>query len=625
MTPQRLAGTFGHVGQLEPSRLGEALVPDAATVVVDGPLRVAFTAGAPADSRGPLCLLDGYLDNERDLRNELQLASACSTQEVLAAGWQRWGRELPRRMRGDFVLLIWDSEHNDGLLARDQLGIRSLFLSESAGYLCFATEIRFLLSLLPRRPPPDAVGVAHWIGMSGRPGSGTLYAGVRSLGPGSMVLLGDDAVAETAYWAPRFVEPLFVSEMDFAARVRESMVRAVGRRVNPAGLTGVMMSGGLDSASVAAIAAERAPGHVRAYSAAFPDHPGVDESALIAELRSELGLPGMTAEVRPGGLVASALTSVRDWQVPLTSWGDFWASALLRAASRAGVKVMLGGDGGDELFGARFWLLSDRLRSGHPLHALAAARELPGAGDRPPLRALVRMLRDFGLVGVPPRALHELFRRPFARRDIPSWIRPRAARDLLDSADPYAWKQLDGPRWWAGTAHLLTSGVEEAGVFEDHRHRATSAGVDARHPLFDLDLLELGLRQPPMMTFDRYRDRPIMRLSMEGLLPDVVRLRAHKALFNSILVDSLLGPDRAAVDQLLGHPNAELGAYVDLKGMRASLLSRDAPMTGAFQWMEQVWRLVTMECWLRSQAGTASATLDSEIAATAPSLMLRQA
>jgi hypothetical protein len=89
---------------------------------------------------------------------------------------------------------------------------------------------------------------------------------------------------------------------------------------------------------------------------------------------------------------------------------------------------------------------------------------------------------------------------------------------------------------------------------------------------------------------------------MAGLLPDSVRLRPGKARFESLVVDSLAGPDRAAVEALLGDRAAELGAYVDLGRVRDELLN--SPPAGGlsrFRWMWQVWRLTTAECWLRSQ------------------------
>ncbi len=612
-----LAGVFDPRDRTDSSRLAAALTPHASTIVAHGPLRVAYSGPASGSPR-PLCLLDGYVDNASELSAALDSPAGESLEELLAAGYRRWGQELLPRMRGDFVLLIWDSERCEGLLARDQMGVRSMFLHDSSEGLCFANEIRPLLALLPRRPEPDPVSLAHWLAMSSRPGSATLFAGIRRLNPGAVLLLDRDGVREERYWAPRFTEPLAGAEPDLARQIRATLDRAVARRIGADGLTGVLMSGGLDSSSVAAVAATQAPGRVSAYAAVFPDHPAIDESTLIDELRTALDLPGITAEVRAGGLLASALEVVKAWGMPPVGWGDFWVLPLMRAAAAAGVRVMLGGDGGDELFGARAYLLADRLRAGHPFQAVGLARELPGAGYGPGHRAVARVVGSMAVAGALPYRLHKTLRRPFAGRGAPAWLRPEVTRDLLDSDDPLAWKRLDGPRWWANIAHGLTRGIEEGGVFEHQRRGAASAGLEVRHPLLDLDLVELGLRQPPLATFDRYRNRPVLRASMAGLLPDAVRLRPQKALFDSLLVDCLAGPDGVALRRLLTDPRAELRAYVDLGGLKRDLFDTDRHRREQpFRWMWQVWRLAAAEYWLRAQTDPAGEALSGDLKASA--------
>jgi asparagine synthase (glutamine-hydrolysing) len=619
-----LVGACGPRGLRESSALAGALAPHEATVVQMGPLRVAYS-GPANHEHTPLCLLDGYLDNHAELSAELGSHAGADTEALLAAGWRRWGLDLLPRLRGDFALVIWDASRDQGLLARDQLGVRSLFLSDTGGELCFASEIRHLLAALPTRPAPDRVSVAHWITMSNRPGCATLYEGVRRLNPGSALLLDGSGTREVQYWAPRFAEPLDEREPQLVERTRAELTRAVGRRLSPEGLTGILMSGGLDSSSVAALAATQAPGRVWAQAAVFPEHPAVDESRLIDQLRSSLELPGMTAEVRAGGLLGSALDSIAEWQLPLRSWGDFWALPLLRAAAAEGVRVTLGGDGGDELFGVRAYLLADRVRAGHPLQALRLVRELPGAGDRPARRDVARIYANTALAGALPYSVHALAQRGLASRRSPPWLLKAAARPLAHDDDPLAWKRLDGPRWWAETAHGLTRGVEETGVFDHQRRRGASAGLQARHPLFDLDLVELCLRLPPLSSFDRHRSRPLLRAAMAGLLPDAVRLRPQKALFDSLLIEILQGADGTLARELLDDPRAEIRAYVDQPAMQRALFGAEAGSSqGSFQWMWQLWRLLTAECWLRSQAGSAD-ILALKARASAPRLHTHRA
>jgi asparagine synthase (glutamine-hydrolysing) len=611
-----LTGAFDPEDRLDCSRLPDTQSACAKANVKRGPLRISN--GGPVFARtGRLCVFDGHLDNADALAGELRCASL-PVQELLAEGYRRWGAGLLPRLRGEFALLLWDEQRGDGLLARDQLGVHSVFLCDAPGGLYFASEIHELLAMLPKRPAPDPVGVAHWIAVSGRPGPGTLYSGIRRLGPGSALLIDRRGARERRYWTARFSEPLELAGEELSGSVRGALEQAVGRRLNPHSPTGVLMSGGLDSASVAALAAERAPGHVRAYSGTFPDHPAVDETGLVDELRERLGLGGVTAQVRSGGLLASALESQAASQLPLVAWGDFWTLPLLRVAASDGVRWIVGGDGGDELFGARAYLLADGVRAGHVVQAVKLARELPGAGDHPPRREVLAVLRELALGGALPYRVHDGARRLLAGDKAPGWLLGAAARDLRGSLDPLAWKRLDGPRWWAHLAHGLTCGVEQTGVFEHQRLRATLAGVQARQPLFDLDLVELCLRIPPQASFDRHLNRPTLRAAMAGSLPDAVRLRPAKAWFDSLIVDCLNGPDRAAVVALLDDRNAELGAYVDLAHVRRALLETDplSPGNDRFRWMHQLWRLVTAECWLRQQADPGGAVLSPSTAAS---------
>jgi asparagine synthase (glutamine-hydrolysing) len=603
-----LAGTLDPDARADPRRLVAALAPAEASAFADAPLHVAFT-GPTATSGSELCLLDGFLDNTAELAVELGKGWTDSeprnSEELLLAGYQRWGLGLLERMRGDFVLLIWDSERGEGLLARDQLGVRPLFLHEAAGALRFASELRYLLALLSAHPAPDPAGVAHWIAVSNRSGPETLYAGIRRLGPGEVLLLSRRGWRFKRYWEPHYQGTSALGAAELAGGVRVGLERAVRRRSGREGGTGVLMSGGLDSSAIAAVGASLGEERPLAYSATFPEHPVADEAALIAELGGALGLSGVAAEVRPGGLVAAALEYLAEWQAPLLGWGDFWALPLLRAAAADGVTTMLDGDGGDELFGLRSYLMADHLRGGHPLRALKLVRDLPGAGLHVPLREVASVVRSFALAGALPYGMQNAMRAPLARRQAPPWLSPQAARDLVSSDDPYAWKRLDGPRWWAHAAHGISYGIEQVGVFEHQRRRAAMAGLEARHPMLDLDLVELALSQPPEASLDRRYNRPLLRDAVAGLLPDSVRLRPGKARFESLIVSCLTGADAAAMRAVLSNPRAELGAYLELSRMRAELLDSDVLLRHSpFRWMWQVWRLLTAELWLRSQHGS---------------------
>ncbi|MGN6586627.1 MAG: asparagine synthetase B family protein [Solirubrobacterales bacterium] len=556
--------------------------------------------GETSVAGGMVCRFDGRLDNAEMLLRELgqdgERAGGGSIEDLLARGFRRWGTSLPERMRGDFALLAWDPERREGLLARDQLGVRPLLLAEAGGRLHFAVELRDLLERLRFTPAPDPAGVAHWVALSARPGHGTLYRGVERLGPGELLHLTPAGPSRHRYWEPRFQEPPALRQEQPAELVQEELRAAVARRRDPERETGVLLSGGLDSSSVAAAAG----GELVACSGVFPEHPEADEAELIGELRRDLRLGGVEAEVRPGGLLACALEYVAAWRAPQLGWGDFWTLPLLRAAARRGVGTMLDGDGGDELFGPRLYALADALRRGRPRRALELAKRLPGAGPHVGRREMAAVFCRIALGGAAP-PLPASLRPPLGPTGAPDWLDRRSLRLLRRSDDPGAWKRLDGPRWWAASAHGIAYAIEAAGVFEHQLRRATTAGLEARHPILDLDLVELCLRQPPEATLDPRFNRPLLRSAMAGLLPDSVRLRPHKARFESLILACLSGPDAAPIEQLLLAPEAEIGAYVDRRRMADALFGADAvSKEEPFKWMWQVWRLLGAELWLRS-------------------------
>ncbi len=192
----------------------------------------------------------------------------------------------------------------------------------------------------------------------------------------------------------------------------------------------------------------------------------------------------------------------------------------------------------------------------------------------------------------------------FVRGDPPGWLRRGTRRRIVAGDYPDGWKRLDGPRWWANAAHGIASGIEAVGVLEHGRRTAAAAGLELRHPMLDLDLVELALRQPPTATLDPRFSRPVLRAAMAGLLPDRVRLRPGKARFESLIVDGLAGADGAAVRGILCDRRALIGEYVDGERMASALFCSDsARQADPFRWMWQVWRLLNLELWLRSLDG----------------------
>jgi hypothetical protein len=184
----------------------------------------------------------------------------------------------------------------------------------------------------------------------------------------------------------------------------------------------------------------------------------------------------------------------------------------------------------------------------------------------------------------------------------PHYLAPATRQAFLQTLDEIGWKQLPGPRWWAFLVDAVTRGMGPAFAYEHVQLRARLAGVQARHPLVDVDVIEEVLAFPPEAAFDPHRSRPLLRETTRGVLPDEVRLRPAKSTFDEVFHAGLAGPDLPLVRRLLVDRHARVGEYVDLGSLREDLEGQPPTERGARQaWAIRVWRLATAELWLRLQ------------------------
>ena len=548
------------------ARVDAALAPDGASAtLVDGPLTLGWTApdgpGSPGSER-ICCVLDGHVYNLPELLDD-DFADAGA---ALAHLYGREGSALLPRLRGDFCLLIWDRVSRTGLIARDQLGGRPLHVHRSGGTLAFASELRNLIRLMPSAPGPDASAVEEWLATGAPPTGRTLLEGIQTLEPASWIALGRFGPSgPMRYWEPRYGAPERISRHDAVDAVRESVFRAVRRRGDDGAGTGVLLSGGIDSSSVAATAATALEPDQRprlAYTVTFPGHPEIDEGPLTAAVAASAGLRATSLRLASGSVLAGALPYIDAWETPPSSPNLFFLRPLLARARDDGIRVMFDGEGGDAVFWHASVLLADRLRAGRLVSAWSLAGRLPEYGVSRTARARLRELRHWG-------------RMPDGNGDLPaSW-------------------------------NFLVEGILGPGsrlLHDVSRRHAAMVGIEARHPLLDLDLVELALRLPPELAFDRRYNRPLLRHAMEGLVPDEVRLRPYKSRFDPVFLDAIES-DRRAIERLLLAPTAELHAFVDPGDLNEVLARTPADAAGERDRATTAWSFAMLECWLRRLAG----------------------
>jgi asparagine synthase (glutamine-hydrolysing) len=593
------AGVHDPRGAVDAESLRRAM--PGAKVVDCGSL--ALACRTPGWANGTWAAIAGRFQRAHALGHELSCDG--TIEEVVATGYAHWGSTLLDRLRGPFALVAWNGDTQRGVLAQDQLGGRSIFTCREGCRLLFSTEVVPLLRLLRRRPGPDDVALTYHLVDHSVPDDRTLFEGIRRVGGGRHLELSPSGQVQRRHWAPRYHAPLHGSRVDLAEQLHETLSAAIDAALSPPPVAAMLLSGGLDSSVVAALAARSIPA-LEAVSACFPDDPQLDETAWARQVADHIGVRLTTVPIERREPLQAAARYLDAWQLPLPVPGIFIDEQLLATARSHGATVAIDGQGGDELFGASHFLISDYLRRFRVPAAWRLARGNAWGGSTAPRRQVWRLLTQVGGRGALPPMLHEVTRRQRpAERYAPAWLRPEAMRLYHETENPWRWKQLDGPRWWAWLADTLTRGRETADIANYLRRRARMAGLEALSPLLDVGLVELMLRLPPEANFDPVLTRPLVREALRGALPPAVLARRDKGDFSALQHRTLLAPESLqAIRGLLDGRTAEVGAYVDVNHFRRAYLDRP-PAVGEPNWRIwaiHVWNVVTAETWLREQA-----------------------
>ncbi|CAA9476245.1 MAG: hypothetical protein AVDCRST_MAG67-527 [uncultured Solirubrobacteraceae bacterium] len=592
------------------ARVVSALEPDgAAEAIQDGPLAVAWTAGptsSPGGGEEPLCVLDGHLTNVGELAERAGLAPGQDPERVLVGVYARFGEGMFEQLRGDWVVLVWDRRTRRLLVARDQVNARPLFVRIAGDRVLFGSEVRNLLRLVDRRPAPDRGAVARWLGHSRLPPNRTLYDGITRLQAGHLLRIVDGRAALRRYWTPVLGPRLDGSREDLAAQLRAHVISAVERRCEP-GVTAITLSGGLDSTTLAAVSTrclppERAAGRTT-YSMTFPGDAGSDETEQIDTTIAELGLANTRIAVESSGILSGSLEYLRTWELPPTATTLAYWLPLGHRIAEDGIRIILDGEDGDDLFGYSPWLAADLLRQGRPLAMLRLLRRTPELSDVPTRRMLASAYR-LGVKGSMPHVVHNVMRRVRGPGvTVPAWLNDASARAYDESEVSWQWKLPGQPLWWTSRVDTLMTGGFPASLFDHARRRAAMAGLERRHPYADVDLFGFVDRLPPELAFDATFNRPLLRQSMAGLVPDRIRLQARKMDLNTF-VDRCIAADLPIMRPLMRADDAEVRAYVRPEALQelfapTTVLTTTRTSHGHLGF--RAWRLMEMECWLRSQ------------------------
>jgi asparagine synthase (glutamine-hydrolysing) len=332
-------------------------------------------------------VFNGEIYNYRELRIELERAGRRfrteSDTEVVLEAYRTWGDESVSRLDGMFALAVYDSARQRVLLARDRVGEKPLFYSVLNGVLRFASELKALFADpdVPRALDPDAL--EEYLAFGFVPGSMCMIRGINKLPPGHVGVfdLQSGTLDVRRYWSLPAAPPSDVAPaQELVDRLERLLQAAVQRQLVADVPVGVLLSGGIDSSIVAALAARASSSPVNTFTITFPGHGSFDEGPFARQVASHIGSRHIELEAEPAA-VGLLPELARQFDEPLAD-SSIVPTALLARLVRQHATVALGGDGGDELFGgyAHYRILErqSRLRAFVPRMIRRPAGKLAG-------------------------------------------------------------------------------------------------------------------------------------------------------------------------------------------------------------------------------------------------------
>ncbi len=591
--------------------------------VTDAPLPLSVrcatssypTASFTTDDRQ--VFVAGTIFDARALAARLDLPTTANLAHIVHAAYRQYGEAFVDRIPGRFVLLIADRASRRLLAVRDQVGLFPLFFARTGRGLLLSTSTAALGDQPEVTRALNRIVVAEHLAHRWVEPTETYFAAVRRVPPGHLLDVRDGHESVRRYWDPGADGPdeqLTDEEAidRFNAALRQAVTRCLG-----AARTGILLSGGFDSVSIAATAAaimrDAGGAAPHALSVGFPD-PECDEEVIQRAVAQTLGLTQdllpLAQALRGRGLLAASLAMGRSWPAPML---NIWAPAyfeLSRRGVREGCDTILNGTGGDEWLNVTPCIAADLIRAGQFRQLARFVGVFQRSFKLTKWQVLRNALWTFGmrrLIGgaiadVAPRAWHaSRHRREIALT--PPWVAPdqalrREMNDRVAALIPPARPGKGG--FYDRELQVSLTHPLVAMEYEEHFEFGQRVGAPLFSPYLDPDLVRVLYRMSPLTLTIGKRSKGLVRSAMDRSFPGVGFERHKKVNANSFFRDVVGAEGPAEWKRHGGAP--ELVRMGVLDGQRFGAIARELFAGRRREQNYLIWDILNVDGWVRLNA-----------------------
>jgi asparagine synthase (glutamine-hydrolysing) len=556
------------------------------------------------DGRGNWITYNGEIYNYVELRAELGAEQFMTTSdtEVILRAYARWGVDCLTHLRGMFAFALWDEERQTLFCARDRFGIKPLYYTVVGRVLYLASEVKALLPFLPQ-VETDLEGFKDYLTFQFCLAGKTLFRGVAELPPGHALLARNGAIETRRYWEVYYHPDFDHTATYFEDRIRALIQESVTVHLRSDVPVGAYVSGGLDSSIVAGLAAERQGPGFKGFTGKFSLDPAYDESAYARDLARSRGFELHEVDITAEDFVESIEKVIYHLDYPVAGPGSFPQYMVSRLASRHR-KVLLGGQGGDEIFGgyARYLIayfeqcikaaIDGTMHSGTFIVTYESI--IPNLGS---LREYKPLLQEFWREGL----FEDLDRRYFRLINRSGVLRDEINWEALGPYSPYATFQgifrgenVSKESYFDSMTHFDFKTLLPA-LLQVEDRVSMAHGLESRVPFLDHPLVEVAATIPSNIKFTDGTMKHVLKTAMGPMLPPSIASRRDKMGFPVPLHEWLSKPGivRDFVGDVFSSARAQGRDLVDNRAVLSKV--DQEPRFG-----RKLWGLLCLELWQRA-------------------------
>ncbi len=533
---------------------------------------------------GSVCtVFNGEIFNFVELRADLEKRGhrfrTRSDTEVIVHGYEEWGNAFLDRLNGQFAIAVWDARRRKLILARDRVGIRPLFHATLPdGTLLFGSEMKSLFAHPGLRPEIDPQGVnqafTFWVTVPPR----TVFRGVEELGPGEMLEVTPEGRKRARYWKHRFPdagEPAGGTLESYAEGLRELVHDAVELQLRADVPVAAYLSGGLDSSILSALVKQRHNHELLTFSVAFRDG-AYDERAYQEEMVRHLGTRHRVIEADYAAIADAFADTVRFAEKPMIRTAPAPLYILAGLVRETGIKVVLTGEGADEIFAGYNIFKEDKVRRFWARQPASKARPLllsrlyPYINKNPGAQSFWRMFFRKGMEDTSHPFYSHLIR----------WSNTAQTKQLFTAdfrakmddeamyAELEAYLDPDYRRWHPlSRAQYLEMMLFMSGYLLSSQGDRMMMGrsVEGRFPFLDHRLIEYAAGIPPKWKLNGLTEKYILKRAFKDLIPASI-VNRPKQPYRAPISPCFLGEKKSLSSSLLEEGALRRSGFFDPAG-----------------------------------------------------------